>query len=68
MVVNPAFDRITVELGKCGAKACIRGMRIKVRRVLEILGTHRERKEMFREHPFFEEEDLRHALRFAAAA
>ena len=68
MVVNPVFDRITVEPGKCGGKACIRGMRITVRRVLEIMGTHRERDEIFREYPFLEEEDLQQALRYAAAS
>ena len=68
MVANPAFDRITVEPGKCGGKACIRGMRITVRRVLEILGTHRDREEIVREYPFLEEEDLQQALRYAAAS
>ncbi len=64
---NPTFDRITVEPGKCGGKPCIRGMRITVRRVLEIMATHRERDEIFREYPFLEEEDLDRALRYAAA-
>lgn len=64
----PAFDRITVEPGKCGGKPCIRGMRITVRRVLEILATYREREEIFREYPFLEEEDLRQALSYAAVA
>jgi uncharacterized protein (DUF433 family) len=64
----PAFDRITVEPGKCEGKPCIRGMRITVGRVLEILATYREREEIFREYPFLEEEDLRQALSYAAAA
>jgi uncharacterized protein (DUF433 family) len=63
-----ALDRITVEPGKCGGKPCIRGMRITVRRVLEILATHPDRKELFREYPFLEEEDLQQALRYAAAS
>ena len=63
-----AFDRITVELEKCGGKPCIRGMRITVRRVLEILATHRDRDEIRREYPFLEEEDLNQALLFAAAS
>ena len=58
MNLNPPFDRITVEAGKCGGKPCIRGMRIAVRRVLEIMATHRDRDEIFREYPFLEEEDL----------
>jgi uncharacterized protein (DUF433 family) len=68
MSKNAALDRITVEPGKCGGKPCIRGMRITVRRVLEILATHRDREELFREYPFLEEEDLQQALRYAAAS
>jgi len=68
MTPNTAFDRITVEPGKCGGKACIRGMRITVRRLLEIIATYRERDEIFREYPFLEEEDLLQALRYAAAS
>ena len=63
----PAFDRITVEPGKCGGKPCMRGMRITVRRVLEILAAHQKREEIFQEYPFLEEEDLRQALAYAAA-
>ena len=68
MAQIPAFERITVEPGKCGGKPCIRGMRITVRRVLEILSTYPEREEIFREYPFLEEEDIRQALGYAAAA
>ena len=68
MAQNVAFDRITVEPGKCAGKPCIRGMRITVRRVLEILATHRDREEVFREYPFLEDEDLQQALHYAAAS
>ena len=62
------FDRITVETDKCGGKPCIRGMRITVRRVLDILATYPVRAELFREYPYLEEEDLQQALLFAAAS
>ena len=68
MNTMPVFDRITVEPGKCGGKPCIRGMRITVRRVLEIVATYSDRDEIFREYPFLEEDDLRQALNYAAAA
>ena len=68
MAPNRGLDRITVEPGKCGGKACIRGMQITVRRVLEILATYRDRQEIFREYPYLEEEDLQQALRYAAAS
>ena len=65
--VHP-FDRITVEAGKCGGKPCIRGMRITVRRVLELLATYPDRASLFAEYAFLEPEDLQQALRYAAAA
>ena len=68
MDANPVFDRITVEPGKCGGKPCIRGVRITVGRVLEILAPSRERDDLFREYPCLEEDDLRQALRYAAAS
>jgi uncharacterized protein (DUF433 family) len=68
MSEGATLDRITVEPGKCGGKPCIRGMRITVRRVLEILATHPDRDELFRDYPFLEEEDLQQALRYAAAS
>ena len=68
MTAADPFDRITVEPGKCAGKPCIRGMRITVRRLLEIIATYRERDEIFREYPFLEEEDIQQALRYAAAS
>lgn len=66
MAQAPHFDRITVDPGKCGGKPCIRGMRITVRRVLELLATFPNRAELFQEYPFLEEEDLQQALRFSS--
>lgn len=51
----------------CGGKPCVRGMRITVRRVLELLATYPDRNELLREYPYLEDEDLNQALRFAAA-
>jgi uncharacterized protein (DUF433 family) len=63
-----SFDRITVEPGKCGGKPCIRGMRITVRRVLELLESYPDRAALMAEYPYLEPEDLSQALRYAAAA
>ncbi len=67
MATVDLFDRITVEPGKCGGKPCIRGMRITVRRILELLATYPDRATLFAEYPFLEPEDLQQALRYAAA-
>jgi len=61
------FDRITVESAKCGGKPCIRGLRITVRRVLELLAAHPHREDILKEYPFLEEEDLQQALNYAVA-
>jgi len=67
MHLNPPFDRITIEPGKMGGQPCIRGMRITVRRVLEILATYPSRPERFEDFPDLEEADIQQALAFAAA-
>lgn len=64
----PDFDRIVVDPEKCSGKPCIRGMRITVRRVLELLATYPDRAELLREYPYLEEDDLLQALHYAAAA
>lgn len=50
-----------------GGQPCIRGMRITVRRVMEILATYPERPELFADYPDLQEEDFQQALAFAAA-
>jgi uncharacterized protein (DUF433 family) len=61
------FDRITVQAEKCGGKPCIRGMRITVRRVLELLATYPNRESLLSEYPFLQPEDLQQVLEYAAA-
>lgn len=67
MTLKAPFDRTTIEPDKMGGQPCIRGLRLTVRRVLDILATYPDRQELFREYPSIEEEDLRQALAFAAA-
>ncbi len=51
-----------------GGHPCIRGMRITVRRVLEVLATYQDRRELFADYPDLEEEDLQQALAFDQSA
>jgi uncharacterized protein (DUF433 family) len=67
MSLNAPFDRITIEPGKMGGQPCIRGLRVTIRRVLEILATYPDRHELFKDYPDLQEEDLQQALAFAAA-
>jgi uncharacterized protein (DUF433 family) len=61
------FDRITIEPGKMGGQPCIRGMRLTVRRVLEVLATYDDRADIARNYPELEDEDIKQALLYAAA-
>ncbi len=62
-----SFDRITVDPNVMGGQPCVRGMRLTVRRVLELLATYPDRSELAEEYPELEEEDIRQLLEYAAA-
>ena len=61
------FDRITIDPKQMNGQPCVRGMRLTVRRVLEIIALYADRAELFREFPELEEDDLKQVLEFAAA-
>ena len=60
------FDRITVEPGKMGGKACIRGLRIPVSVVLSLIAGGTTHQEILEAYPDLEEEDIRQCLEYAA--
>jgi uncharacterized protein (DUF433 family) len=60
------LSRITVEAGKCGGKPCIRGLRIRVTDVLELLGAGASHAEILHDYPSLQNEDILAALTYAA--
>jgi uncharacterized protein (DUF433 family) len=60
-------DRITIEPGKCGSRPCIRGYRLRVKDVLELLACGAPWSEILEDYPFLEREDIQACLDFAAA-
>lgn len=62
------LKRITVEPGKCGGRPCIRGMRIRVVDVLELLSSGAEPAEILIDYPDLEREDILACLSFAIEA
>lgn len=62
------FDRITIEPDKMNGQPCIRGMRLTVRRVLQLIAQYPDRSELLSEFSELEEEDLRQVLEFAASS
>jgi len=61
------FDRITSDPAILGGKPCIRGMRLSVERVLQILSDNPSWDELQADYPDLEKEDIRQALAFAAS-
>ncbi len=59
------MDRITVDPQMCGGRPCIRGMRIRVVDVLDLLASGLSRAEILDEMPDLEDADIDAALRFA---
>ena len=62
-----SFNRITINPKRMNGQPCIRNLRLTVRRVVQAVALYPERKELKREYPELEEEDIREALAYAAA-
>ena len=62
------LDRITSNPTKMNGQPCIRGLRLTVKRVLEILAIYPKRDELLAEYPELEDEDIQQALVYAAAS
>ena len=60
------FERITVNPQQYGGRPCIRGMRMRVSDVLELLADGMSPDQIIREHPDLELEDIQACLRFAS--
>jgi uncharacterized protein (DUF433 family) len=65
-VTPPAIQRITIEPGKCGGKLCIRGMRIRVCDVLELLAHGASFEEILADYPCLERDDIFTAIAYVA--
>ncbi len=59
-------DRITSDPEQCGGRPCIRGLRIRVSDVLDLLANGLLPEEILEEMPDLEPEDIRACLRLAS--
>ncbi|MCA1790715.1 MAG: DUF433 domain-containing protein [Thioalkalivibrio sp.] len=59
-------ERITVNPKQCGGRPCIRGMRIRVTDVLDLLAAGLSVEQVLEEMPALEKADIEAALRFAS--
>ncbi len=65
--MNTLLDqRITFNPKQCGGRACIRGMRIRVADILEMLAEGVSQQAVLEDFPDLETEDIQACLHFAA--
>ncbi len=60
-------ERITVNPAQCGGRPCIRGMRIRVVDVLDLLAAGLSQQQVLEELPDLESEDISACLKFASS-
>ena len=63
-----AIERITIDPNICNGKPTIRGMRIRVKTVIEYIAAGETIENILSAYPFLEKEDITAALDFAAIA
>ena len=61
-------SRITVNPRQCGGRPCVRGLRIRVKDILDMLAGGSAEKEILRDFPDLESADIRAAIEYAAAS
>jgi uncharacterized protein (DUF433 family) len=66
MTEDELLSRITIEPDKCGGRPCIRGMRIRVLDVLQLLAAGETPEDILTEFPYLEREDISASLLYAA--
>ena len=60
------FSRITFDSNVIGGRACIRGMRVTVSLILNLVANKMTAAEIVKEYPYLEDEDVTQALQYAA--
>ncbi len=60
------FDRIVCRPELLGGKPCIRGTRISVEFILELVASGASRADIVRAYPYLSIEDVEEAIRYAA--
>jgi uncharacterized protein (DUF433 family) len=65
--MSQLLQRITIEDGKMGGRPCIRGLRIRVQDVLEMLASGMTAEQILADFPYLEPDDIRAVLAYAAA-
>lgn len=60
------LERITIDPALAGGRPCIRGMRIRVSDVLDLMAAGASPEEVLQDYPYLEKADLHAVLKYAA--
>lgn len=60
------LHRITIAPDQCGGRPCLRGLRVRVSDVLDLLAAGASHEEILGDYPYLEDGDIAAALQYAA--
>jgi uncharacterized protein (DUF433 family) len=66
MELDPLLSRIAIDPNVCFGKPCIKGTRIWVSLILDLLATGMTTEDVLKEYPHLEEADVRAAIAYGA--
>lgn len=66
LAMSELLTRITINPNQCHGRPCIRGMRIRVADILEMLANGVAAEEILRDFPDLESDDIRACMAYAA--
>ena len=66
MTPRSQLDRIASNPKQCGGRPCIRGLRVRVSDILDMLAGGATRMEIVADFPYLEDDDITAALQYAA--
>jgi uncharacterized protein (DUF433 family) len=66
MAMNALLERVTIDPNVCGGKPCIKGTRIWISLILDLLADGMAEKELLAEYPQLSHEDVLAAIAYGA--
>jgi len=66
MAALQPFDRITIDADIMNGRPCIRGMRVQVSLILNLVANGMTTEEIIKSYPYIESEDISQCLHYAA--
>ena len=60
------LHRITIDPEQCGGRPCLRGLRVRVSDIPDLLAAGASHEEILADYPYLQEGDLAAALEYAA--